>query len=283
MGNQIEKWDVFISHASEDKDGVAIPIYRGLVKEGFVCWIDNTEINLGDSLLSKIQDGIVQSRHSVVILSGAFFQKNKKWTKHELSAIWSLENEHRKIFPILHNISFQELGKSFPFFLDRLHVCTDQGINHVVQKICSAIRIDSIHGNEVNIIYNEAKLHIHAGNYESAQICFEKIIQIYPEHYKSHIFIGMCLKRRDRVVEAITLMDSLIVDFPNQEEAYYNRACYKSLCHYPISDIALDIQKSIKLYPANNNNWLQDPDFADIREELKQELNGGKVGENEPI
>lgn len=53
-------WDVFISHASEDKKTVAEPLARLLSKHIRV-WIDAGEIRPGDSLRERIDNGLSNS------------------------------------------------------------------------------------------------------------------------------------------------------------------------------------------------------------------------------
>ena len=49
-----QTWDVFISHASEDKASVALPLRDALVESGVTVWLDKSEMRLGDSLRRKI-------------------------------------------------------------------------------------------------------------------------------------------------------------------------------------------------------------------------------------
>ena len=62
-------WEVFISHASEDKDTVARPLANHLAALGVKVWFDKSELRLGDSLRTKIDAGLARSRFGVVILS----------------------------------------------------------------------------------------------------------------------------------------------------------------------------------------------------------------------
>ena len=80
-----QTWDVFISHASEDKDSVAIPLRNALAGLGVTVWLDKTELRLGDSLRRKIDEGIRSSRFGIVVLSKTFFAKG--WTNHELDGL----------------------------------------------------------------------------------------------------------------------------------------------------------------------------------------------------
>ena len=77
-----QKFDLFISHASEDKDSIARPLYHALIAHGFSVWFDEAELRLGDSLRSSIDDALAKCRYGIVILSPSFFKKN--WTTLEL-------------------------------------------------------------------------------------------------------------------------------------------------------------------------------------------------------
>lgn len=70
-----ETWDVFISHASEDKGVVAEPLAAQLRARGLKVWLDKTELRIGDSLRRKIDYGLAHSTFGVVILSKSFFAK----------------------------------------------------------------------------------------------------------------------------------------------------------------------------------------------------------------
>lgn len=70
------QYDVFVSHATEDKDELVRPLAHGLQRRGLVVWYDEFELRLGDSLRRKIDLGLAASRFGVVVLSPAFFAKN---------------------------------------------------------------------------------------------------------------------------------------------------------------------------------------------------------------
>ena len=54
------QWDVFISHASEDKPTVVEPLAKALMQAGLVVWYDRFELKLGDSLRRKIDEGLAK-------------------------------------------------------------------------------------------------------------------------------------------------------------------------------------------------------------------------------
>lgn len=134
-----DRWDVFISHASEDKAAVAIPIAQELLRAGLTVWLDAHELTLGDSLRAKIDEGLGRSRFGAVILSEAFFAKD--WTRRELNALVALESESRKvILPVLHGINHQQVARYSPILADKLSTSTERGIQHVALEIASAIQ-----------------------------------------------------------------------------------------------------------------------------------------------
>lgn len=132
-------WDLFISHASEDKSEVATPLATAFQEMGFSVWFDAHVLEVGDSLRTSIDEGLSQSRYGVVILSPAFFRK--EWTRKELNALVSLESEKRKrILPVWHNVSRDEVARFSPILADRLAVSTERGIEHVITAIVHAYR-----------------------------------------------------------------------------------------------------------------------------------------------
>jgi hypothetical protein len=79
----IEKaWDVFICHASDDKDAVVRPLVHALQERGLRVWYDEFELRLGDSLRREIDKGIARSAFGVIVLSPAFFANG--WPNYEL-------------------------------------------------------------------------------------------------------------------------------------------------------------------------------------------------------
>ena len=48
------EFDIFISHASEDKDDLVRPLAEQLRPRGLRVWFDETELKLGDSLRRSI-------------------------------------------------------------------------------------------------------------------------------------------------------------------------------------------------------------------------------------
>jgi hypothetical protein len=123
-------WDVFISHASEDKAEVARPLAAALQSAGLRVWIDEAQIKIGDSLRQKLDEGLAQSRFGVVILSPSFFAK--QWPKRELGALSSRPDA---ILPVWHRLTAPEVASYSPLLTDIFAASTSQGLQLVADKI----------------------------------------------------------------------------------------------------------------------------------------------------
>jgi len=137
------QWDIFISHAGEDKDAVARPLAKALTRAGLRVWFDEHTLALGDSLRRKINDGLSKSRHGLVILSPAFFAK--EWPRRELDGLTSLEITNRKvILPIWHNVTADGVRKFSPVLADRFACTTGLGLPAVVSKVLIAVQSSAV-------------------------------------------------------------------------------------------------------------------------------------------
>lgn len=112
-------YDVFISHASEDKDQVARPLAEALRIRGLSVWYDEFELKIGDSLRRKIDQGLAHSNFGIIIISRNFI--NKGWTNYELDGLITraLTGE-QQILPIWHDITKQEVINFSPSLADKL-------------------------------------------------------------------------------------------------------------------------------------------------------------------
>ena len=81
--------DVFISHASEDKDAVARPLAEELTRRGFRVWYDEYSLRVGDSLREKIDEGLNDCTYGLVVVSPSFMAK--PWPNREVNGLVALE------------------------------------------------------------------------------------------------------------------------------------------------------------------------------------------------
>jgi hypothetical protein len=136
------EFDVFISHASEDKEDVARPLSEVLIARGLRVWLDEQELMLGDVLGRKIDEGLARSRFGVVILSPYFFAKH--WPRRELDGLVARETTDgvKVILPIWHNTTQVQVTAESPTLGARLAVDTVQGIDAVANEIEKVVAHD---------------------------------------------------------------------------------------------------------------------------------------------
>lgn len=135
------EYDVFISHASEDKDGVVRPLAQALRDGGLTVWYDEFTLRIGDSLRRKIDTGLAKSRFGVVVLSRSFFGKG--WTNYELDGLVTRAvSGEQVLLPIWHEITKQELIEYSPSLADKVARSTT---THTVEEIAAEI-IEVIRG-----------------------------------------------------------------------------------------------------------------------------------------
>lgn len=130
-----EVFDVFISHATEDKETIVRSLAGELVGLGLRVWYDEFTLRIGDSLRQKIDKGLAKSRVGLVVLSPSFVSKG--WTNYELDGIVTRAVSGEQILlPIWHNITKQEVIDFSPSLADKVARSTT---THTVQEIASEI------------------------------------------------------------------------------------------------------------------------------------------------
>jgi len=131
-------WDVFISHAWEDKESFARPLAEALEARGLRVWFDEFTLRVGDRLRRSIDHGLANSRYGVVILSPHFF--GKEWPQKELDGLVQRESAGEKVvLPVWHNISAEQIKEYSPTLADRIAVASDRGLEHVVSELLRVI------------------------------------------------------------------------------------------------------------------------------------------------
>jgi TIR domain-containing protein len=135
-------YDVFISHASEDKSAVVTPLANALRQRGLSVWFDNFELKIGDSLRRKIDTGISRSRFGIVVLSPAFFAKG--WPQYELDGLVTMAISGKQVLlPLWHGVSKDEVVSQSPSLADKVALRTaDYTIDEIAEEITPVVQAD---------------------------------------------------------------------------------------------------------------------------------------------
>lgn len=138
MSASENQWDVFICHAGEDKDELVRPLAEELKGRGLSVWYDEFELRVGDSLRGRIDEGLANSQHGIVVISPAFF--GKSWPESELDGLVALEERgRRRILPVWHQVGKEEVAAESPTLAGRLAARTDKPISDLANELLLAI------------------------------------------------------------------------------------------------------------------------------------------------
>lgn len=137
-----DHWDVFISHASEDKESFVRPLAEALESFGVKVWYDEFTLSLGDSLSRSIDLGLSRSRFGVVVLSSSFFAKG--WAEYELRGLVANELDRAKvILPLWYKVTRREVLSYSPPLADKFAImATDLSPLKVAVEVTRVVRPD---------------------------------------------------------------------------------------------------------------------------------------------
>lgn len=120
-----EEYDVFVSHAWEDKESFVDEFVVELEKLEIKVWYDRQRIKWGDSMRARIDEGLKKSRFGIVVISPDYIADGKYWTKAELDGLFQLESINGKmLLPIWHNITKQQVMNYSPIIASKLAMTT---------------------------------------------------------------------------------------------------------------------------------------------------------------
>jgi hypothetical protein len=137
-----DQYDIFISHASEDKSELVFPLASLLADLGVKVWYDEFELRVGDSLSGSIDKGLANSSFGAVVISKAFLAK--KWPEYELRGLITKELESEKvILPIWHKVDRTLIAQSSPTLADKFALNSgDLNIEEIAVKLIEVCRPD---------------------------------------------------------------------------------------------------------------------------------------------
>jgi len=131
------KKDVFICHASEDKIDIIHPLIEAFNNQKISYWFDEAEIKWGDSLTSKVNEGLRISRYVIVVLSPNFI--SKPWPEKEFNAALNMEisSGEVKVLPLLVGSEKEkkEILERYPLINDKKYLSWGSSINNIVSEL----------------------------------------------------------------------------------------------------------------------------------------------------
>ena len=189
------KYDVFISHASEDKDLIVRPLVTMLEELSVRVWYDEFSLKLGDSLSASIDKGLLESRFGIVVLSKSFLKKN--WTDYEYRSLLSRQmNGQRIIIPLWYDITKEEVLSFSPYLVDIFAGnITPDNLQKTILSILKVVRPDILRTLKIQAYLSAA---INNSQYKVVSLneinrSPEKLSHLTPQQYvrAKSIFYGI--------------------------------------------------------------------------------------------
>jgi hypothetical protein len=130
--------DVFICHASEDRDNFVRPLAHALTGYGLSVLYEECELKKGDILPAKLDAGFARCRFGVIVLSRSFFAQ--EWTDDELDDLAArVVAGEPLLLPIWHEIARRELFRYSHFLAENAVSNTGtQSVAEIAAEICEA-------------------------------------------------------------------------------------------------------------------------------------------------
>ncbi|MHC4144257.1 MAG: toll/interleukin-1 receptor domain-containing protein [Planctomycetota bacterium] len=158
----VDKKDIFLCHASEDKAEVVTPLVKALDDAEITYWYDQAEIKWGDSITQKVNDGLKISRYVVVILSEAFLPK--KWPQRELNSALNVEASDGdvRVLPLLFGSERIRnlIIKKYPLLSDKAYIVWDEGVEAVVEALKRRLAQEKVSAREESNLGSETPFDI---------------------------------------------------------------------------------------------------------------------------
>jgi hypothetical protein len=119
----MKNWDVFISHATEDKTNLVEPLAKTLERLGVNVWYDGFSLGVGDLLSETINRGLENSIFGLLVISPDFLAK--RWPKYEADYLLKREKEaETMILTLWHNVEYEQVRTWSLELADRVPIRT---------------------------------------------------------------------------------------------------------------------------------------------------------------
>jgi hypothetical protein len=141
VNSAVRQRDVFLCHASADKETHVRPFAAALTSGGITHWLDEAEVGWGDRITEKINEGLGHSRYVVVFLTEAFLRR--QWPQTELGSALNMEaaTGNVVVLPIM-VASDADVFAQYPLLRDKHYVRWQDGIESLVTTLRRKLGIE---------------------------------------------------------------------------------------------------------------------------------------------
>lgn len=160
-------YDVFISHAYEDKNAFTNELAYALKEKGLKVWYSGSDLKIGDSITTSVNNALKGAKYAIVVISPIYLEK--QWAMNELNALFNQQADRSRILPILHNISAEQIKLKLPVIADRYAIPSEKGLAYIVSKIVEVVTGVIISKNEITKNSEPGFITLGAGSGKNAE------------------------------------------------------------------------------------------------------------------
>lgn len=140
-----DDFDVFISHASEDKDAIARPIFEACARLGIKAFLDEAHIGWGEDFTKKINTALGAARTVLCVISQTAV--TKEWPLAEINTALSMDViGQKKVVPLI--VGQPDLSK-LPLLKARDHMVwrgDAEAVARAVMKVAKPPKPETVRG-----------------------------------------------------------------------------------------------------------------------------------------
>jgi RNA-directed DNA polymerase len=131
-----DDFEIFVSHAREDKASIARPIYEACERHGLKAFLDEEHIGWGESFTKKINTALGAARTVVAVVSSN--SVGKEWPLAEINTALALEiSGQKRVLPVM--VGQPDLSK-LPLIRSKNWLVWDGDADRVAKKLKDMIR-----------------------------------------------------------------------------------------------------------------------------------------------
>jgi|GEM_PF-3125149 len=131
-------YDVFISHAVEDRKRYADPLVEELRRHGIRVWYSRDELELGGSLSELVERGMRRSRAALILASKDYFGRH--WTGYERQTLFAMLRKRPDAFFIVRcGMTHEELVQHWPEVSDICTIAYTDDLAPVTERLAAPI------------------------------------------------------------------------------------------------------------------------------------------------
>ena len=147
--------DIFISHASADKQEYIYPLTQALSIRDVTFWLDDVEIHWGDTLAGMINAGLRTSQFAVLCLSANFIRR--PWPEAEMSAALAMQNTagSKTVLPLILN-SKDDVLRQYPLIAGLAYREFSDGPDRLAGEISLLVGSKEKKANEITVTVESA-------------------------------------------------------------------------------------------------------------------------------